>query len=62
VFGLSRSRNDAPNKPNEPKTVPETQRWLNCNGYGGACTEDNAKHAIFMRRLVRDGTVSDDKR
>jgi hypothetical protein len=63
VFGLSRSRNDdADTRPTEPKTVPETQRWLNCNGYGGACTEDNAKHQLFARWLVREGRVHEDKR
>jgi hypothetical protein len=48
-------------RPDEPKTVPETQRWLHHRGFS-ECTEDNAKHLLFVRRLVRDGRVTDDGR
>jgi hypothetical protein len=62
MFGLTHRRNDdADTRPNEPRTVPETQRWLSSNGYR-ECTEDNAKFALFMRGLVREGKVSDGKR
>jgi hypothetical protein len=46
-------------RADEPKTVPETQRWLHHRGFS-ECTEDNAKHLLFVRRLVRDGRVTDD--
>jgi hypothetical protein len=60
VFGLTHRRNDdADTRPSEPRTVPETQRWLSSNGYR-ECTERDAGRALFMRGLVRDGTVSDD--
>lgn len=45
-------------RPPEPPTVRETQLLLKNNGYS-ECTEMNAKFALFMRGLVREGKVSD---
>jgi hypothetical protein len=53
-----KKRNDE--APDEPRTVPETQRWLHGKGYS-ECTEKDAGRALFMRGLVREGKVSDDR-
>jgi hypothetical protein len=53
-----KKRNDE--APDEPMTVPETQRWLHGKGYS-ECTEKDAGRALFMRGLVREGKVSDDR-
>lgn len=45
----------------EPTTVRDAQHWLYTHGFS-ECTEDNAKAALFMRRLVREGRCNDDKR
>lgn len=40
----------------EPKTVPEAQRWLHNKGFN-ECTEDDAKGLLLVRKLVRDGRL-----
>jgi hypothetical protein len=52
---------DATPRPDEPRTVPEAQRWLSHNGFR-ECTEDNARRLLFVRRLVREGRLTDDGR
>jgi hypothetical protein len=59
MFGKKRN-DDADTRPSEPRTVPETQQWLRHHGQP-ECTEKDAGRALFMRGLVRDGTVNDDK-
>lgn len=44
----------------EPTTIPEVQRWLHHHGYP-ECTEDNAWRVLFVRRLVREGRVHEEK-
>jgi hypothetical protein len=61
MFGKKRNDDAPADRPNAPKTVPEAQRWLSSNGFR-ECTEDNAKHAMFGRWLVREGRVHEDKR
>jgi hypothetical protein len=62
MIPFRRHRNAPPEDgPDEPKTVPETQRWLSSNGFR-ECTERDAGRALFMRGLVRDGKVSDGDR
>jgi hypothetical protein len=57
---MTRRRNDD-TRPDEPRTVPEAQRWLHGKGYR-ECTEQDAGRALFMRWLVRKGEASDGKR
>lgn len=55
---LRSSDDGGPSEP-EPTTVREAQLWLHHKGYG-ECTEDDAKHVLFIRRQVREGRCSDD--
>lgn len=58
-FKFGPAPEDGAGKPSdEPRTVPEAQRWLNSNGFR-ECTENDARHLLFVRRLVRDGKVTD---
>ena len=60
MFFRRRSPDDT-RPADEPRTVPEAQKWLRHHGLS-ECTEETARSLLAIRNGVREGKVGRDDR